>query len=238
MPPCAVGNSLPPSAPRGRIGILGGSFDPVHIGHLAMARCAWRVLSLDSLRFIPLRFSPRSAPPVASAVARQAMLDLAVNEAFSNLRQVMVDPCELRRSGVSRTVDTLQCLRGAFPDAALIWLLGEDAFAGLTSWWKWQSLLDYAHLVVLTRKGIANGAVPSAALQDWMQDVQTTEVAHLGAVGHGYIYRLCMPPVPVSSSEVRRRLVLGQDVHELVPESVWDYLRRHRPYPAGTASDE
>lgn len=213
---------------RSRIGVLGGSFDPVHQGHIGIARAAWRHLALNSLHFIPLRHLPHRPPLIASAEQRQAMLDLTLAGNFPG--QALVDTCELRRPGPSCTIDTLRSLRERFPEAVLLWLLGEDVFADLESWQDWQDLLHYAHLVVITREAAGPRRL-SRTLKQWRDRFLLSDPVALLARPCGHIHRLNIRPIPVSSSDIRRRLADGRSVHACLPVPVQDYILTHRPYP-------
>lgn len=223
------GRSVSPPADMRRIGILGGSFDPVHNGHLEIARQARAALALDSLRFVPLRHPPHRPPPAASDTHRQAMLALALSAVFPDPEQALTDPCELRRPGTTHTIDTLRSLRAALPDAALLWLLGEDAFAGLDGWKDWRQLLDYAHLVVVTRRHVACPET-SPALRAWTDNVLVAAPARLAARRSGCLCHLDIAPIAASSTEVRRRLAAGQSVSACLPAAVRDYIHAHRLY--------
>ncbi len=170
------------------IGIFGGTFDPMHRGHLFACTAAQAALDLAYVRVMPAGDPPLHAPPGASAAHRLAMVRLTV----AGRPGIVVDGRETRREGRSFTVDTLAELRAELPDRPLVLLLGEDAFAGLPQWWRWRELLDFAHIVVWTRPGARRehadvtpakdiGALiktPMAATADAGADPETGERDH------------------------------------------------------------
>ncbi len=161
------------------IGILGGTFDPVHFGHLRLALEAQEVLGLQEVRFIPVAAPPHRAPPVATFEARCAMLKLALADAPG----FVLDAIEAMLPAPSYTVRTLTALRaslGADPPLAL--LMGADAFAGLTSWHEWERLLELAHLVVATRPGTELRAerLPEPLARLWQKRWQVAEPTPCG----------------------------------------------------------
>ena len=129
------------------IGILGGTFDPVHFGHLRTGLDVVEQLGLAQLRLMPCAIPPHRIEPVASASERRLMLELAIK----NHPKLVVDDRELSREGPSYTVDTLHSLREDYPDNALFVLMGTDAFCSLPTWSRWQQILELAHIVVMQR---------------------------------------------------------------------------------------
>jgi nicotinate-nucleotide adenylyltransferase len=208
---------------RHRLGLFGGTFDPIHVGHLALARAALDALALDELRLIPTGRSWQKAQAGASAEQRVQMARLAV----ADDPRFVVDDREARRPGLTYTVDTLRELRGEVgAECALVLLLGSDQLHNLPTWEGWESLLDYAHLAVTQRERIALAGFPAAveALlarhgRDALPDAPFGSVVFFG-----------MPPVPVSATALRRQLASGQMPLELVPPAVLDYIRSHHLY--------
>ncbi|MGH8120697.1 MAG: nicotinate (nicotinamide) nucleotide adenylyltransferase, partial [Gammaproteobacteria bacterium] len=132
------------------IGILGGTFDPVHHGHLRLAIECCERLALAEVRLVPLRVPPHRKPPRASPEHRLAMLKLAAE----NKNNLIVDDSELRRKTISYTIDTVSTLRKSSGRTPLCLLLGTDAFNMLHTWHRWQALLDYVHVVIAERPGV------------------------------------------------------------------------------------
>ena len=131
------------------IGIFGGTFDPIHYGHLRPASEIRRTLNLDALYLVPAANPPHRPSPVATPAQRLTMLELALTE----FPELQVDDRELQRGGISYTVDTLRSYRSQYPQAALALLVGTDAFDGIETWHQWQQLPELAHIVVMQRPG-------------------------------------------------------------------------------------
>ena len=185
------------------IGLLGGSFDPVHHGHLIVAQVASESLGLDELRFVPAREQPfKRGRHAAAAAHRAAMLDLAV----AGTRGFAVERAELAREGPSYTVETLLGLRTREPGVAWTLLLGADAAAELESWHRAEELPGLARIVVFARPGTP---IPPSLLI-----AGTVEV----------------PAVEISATEIRRRVREGRPVRYWVPDAVAEYMVRHRLY--------
>jgi nicotinate-nucleotide adenylyltransferase len=206
------------------IGILGGTFDPVHIGHLRLAIEAREVLSLSEVRFIPARQSPLRAPPQADAELRLALLQAALQDEPG----CVLDTRELARPGPSYTVDTLRELRAAQADTPLCLLLGMDAFNGLAGWRDWRSLTDYAHLAVFARPGCA---VPeSGPVAEWSRSRLSLEAADLHARPCGRVWIGPLPPLAVSATALRASAAAGRSLRHLTPSGVCRLLEREQPY--------
>lgn len=209
MPPASVGGMRRGfAAPRRvtavrAVGLLGGSFDPVHHGHLIVARVAAEALGLDEIRFVPAREQPfKVGRHGASAADRAVMLELAVagSDGFA------VERAELERPGPSYTVDTLEALKRREPGTAFTILLGADAAAELPAWHRAADLPGLARIVVFARPGSPAAPSPLAAA--------TIDV----------------PAVDISATEIRRRVGAGLPVRYWVPDAVAEYIDRHRLY--------
>ena len=208
---------------RRRIGILGGTFDPIHVGHLALGRAARAALSLDEVRLLPTGSSWQKSGVVASAQQRLQMASLAV----AGEPGFLVDDREVRRNGPSYTVDTLAEMRselGAQP--ALVLLLGSDQLLNLASWHRWADLLSFAHIACTQRERVTLERLPlpveemvRAHGRDALPDEPAGAVVFFG-----------MPPVPVSATTLRARLAAGERPRELVPPAVLDYIDLHQLY--------
>ncbi|MFT4560744.1 MAG: nicotinate-nucleotide adenylyltransferase [Gammaproteobacteria bacterium] len=205
------------------IGILGGTFDPVHCGHLRLAIEALERLDLAQVRLIPLNNPNHRAAPIVGAERRLTMLQSSVDR-----DQLVVDPRELERDGVSYTIDTLTSLRTDFENRPLCLLLGADAFNGLCGWHRWEELLDYCHLVVVNRPGSDNNLEPR--LQQLLERVQTADPDILSSVLNGRILFLSIPLLPISSTDVRARVAEGRSISYLVPPSVQQNILQNEFY--------
>jgi len=196
------------------IAVLGGTFDPVHIGHLRVAWEAAEALDAD-VRLMPAQVPPHRPPPVASAQQRVRMLQLAL----ADQERLTLDTRELERPGPSYTFDTLQGLRSEFGNAqSLILLLGADAFAGLPSWHRWRELFELAHIVVLTRPG--HGAAWPAELATAVAPRCVNAVSKLHEAAAGRILELAVTALEISASQVRALLAAGREPRWLLPEAV------------------
>ena len=207
----------------GAIGILGGTFDPVHVGHLALARSAMVALRLQQIRFIPTGHSWQKDSVTATPEQRVDMLRIAIDGESA----CCVDEIEIRRSGPSYTVDTLAELRADVgPQQPLVMLLGSDQLHNLATWHRYDELLRYAHIAVTVRGG--------RALDGFEPHVEALVTRHgreaLPQAPAGSIVFFRMPPVPVSSTALREALGRGERPAELLPTGVLDYIERHHLY--------
>ncbi|MGD8175745.1 nicotinate-nucleotide adenylyltransferase [Marinimicrobium sp. ARAG 43.8] len=210
-----------------RIGLLGGTFDPVHLGHLRMALEAREALALDEVRLLPCHQPPHRAAPNVDSAQRTEML----RRALADCPTLALDDRELRRDGPSYTVDTLQSLRQSEgDDARLVWILGGDAFLGLTQWHRWQALLDYAHLLVIDRPGWSLPA--KGELAEWL-DRHRVAPDDLLDTPAGAVAVQSLRLLPISATEIRSLIREGRSPQFLLPEPVWHYIRQHRLYEAG-----
>ena len=207
------------------IGLFGGTFDPIHFGHLRPALDVMEALSLDVLRFIPAHRPPLRDEPVVTSRQRVDMVKLAI------LRQpgFVLDTCELEREGPSYTVDTLQLLREkSGKSIPLALLLGSDAFAKLSQWHAWEKLTELAHIAVMMR--------PDAALDEsdfpdgWLAERLTDSVGACRAKPSGKIITVAVTQLAISATDIRARLAAGQSIHYLTPEPVCDYIEEYGLY--------
>lgn len=206
------------------IGILGGSFDPVHCGHLRLALEARQELNLDEVRLIPCGVPPHRAPPMASAALRLAMLSAATQDE-PGLR---VDDREITRPGPSYTIDTLASLRAEFPSTPLCLILGMDAFLGIPAWRRWRELLGLAHIAVAHRPGYEINA--KGEMDKLLSQHRVTDAAGLRAHKHGRIVLWTLPALDISSSRIRALIAQGKSVRYLTPDPVYDMIHMQRIY--------
>lgn len=205
-------------------GILGGTFDPVHYGHLKSARYVMREAGLDELRLIPGYRPVHRDPPVASVEQRLTMLRLAREE----FPEFVIDERELRRGGPSYTYDTLADIHQEYPDSHLCLLMGLDVFKGFTGWYRWQQILELAHVLVMIRPGY--GLTPQDEVSTLLQRRTVATSAGLRAQPVGGILSIQVPAEDISSTAIRERLRHGQSVNDLLPSAVEHWLRRHPVY--------
>ncbi len=213
-----------------RIGILGGTFNPVHIAHLRGALEVAEQLVLDELLLIPSARPPHREAPQATAEQRLAMVQLAV----AGEPQLAVDDRELRRDKPSFTYDTLESLRGELAaDDQVFLLLGWDAFCGLPTWHRWQELLQHCHILVLQRPD-ADSDAPET-LRDLLAARSVNDPQ--GLVGpSGQIAFVWQTPLAVSATQIRHLLAEGRSVRFLVPDAVLAYIQTHGLYRGQTDS--
>ena len=226
------------------IGILGGTFDPIHYGHVRFAEDARDRLQLAEVRLMPTGQPPHRTRPVASPADRYAMVELAV----ANSPGLRADDIELRQAGPNYTVLTLFALRAQLGDTPLCLLLGGDALAGLAGWHRWRELFDLAHLVVAARPGSVFlddhsleivDVVPPEVLREWSARM-THDPQDLHGHPSGRTFHLAIRPHAISASDLRRRLAGGERPRDLLPPQVLAYIDSHHLYrnssPASDAS--
>jgi nicotinate-nucleotide adenylyltransferase len=207
-----------------RRAFLGGTFDPIHTGHLDVASAAQQALELDRIEFLPAGMPPHRRAPVASAEHRMAMVELAVaghaGWAMSNLDA-------LDASRPAYTSETLDRLAGGGLDTrVLFFVTGADAFREIATWKDYPGLLDRCHFVAVSRRGCAATTLPAVlpALKDRMLE------APCRIPSRPSIFLVDAATAPVSSTDVRRRLAAGESIDGLVPADVARYIRSHGLY--------
>jgi nicotinate-nucleotide adenylyltransferase len=213
------------------IGVLGGTFDPVHFGHLRPALEIQQALGLDEIRLLPAHVPPHRAQPQASPQQRLAMLQAAVfdDPAFT------VDTREYEREGPSYTLDTLESLRADLVGKDLCLLIGMDAFCGFTSWHRWHEILEYCHLVVMTRPG---KMLPEQdELADFISRHRVADADVLKTRASGSLLFHPVSQLEISSTQIRKLVAAGKRADFLLPESVLKIIHSENLYTAGTRYD-
>jgi len=206
------------------IGIFGGTFDPIHYGHL---RTAFEML--QALRFGELRFVPSGDPPHRGKTYAPATLRLdMVRAAIANEPRFVIDDCEVRRQGPSYTVDTLAAMREEQPDAPMGLILGMDAFLGLTDWHRWDEILNYAHIVVAHRPGWR--APDIGAIGELISEHGTHRIDDLHEQRDNRIYIHAVTQLEISSTEIRDLVGAGRDPRFLMPDVVRDIITESNCY--------
>ena len=212
------------------IGILGGTFDPVHIGHLRMALELHAALDLSEVRLIPIHTHPFGKVPFASPQQRSDMLELALRD----LPQCKVDKRELQRAGVSYTVDTVDSLRKEVEPTPLCLFLGLDAFRQLEGWDRWDELLGYTHIVVVQRpdmnQPVTDNQNFSPTIETLLQQHAVDSCNALHQQPAGCILQQVIPNLDISASYIRDLLATDQSIRYLVPDTVLDYIQQHQLY--------
>jgi len=205
------------------VGVLGGTFNPIHHAHLRLAIEALERLQLDHVRLLPAAHPPHRAMPQVSPAHRLAMVRLAV----AGIPGLVVDGRELNRSGPSYMVDTLSELRTELGTQPLALLLGADAFAELHLWHQWQHLIELAHLVVVQRPG-TNMDRSCALANLHAHIVSDTNALHCALAGA--LLFVDWPLMALSASYIRAQRQAGRDIRFLVPDAVQAYIITHQFY--------
>lgn len=191
------------------IGLLGGSFDPVHLAHIALARAALRELGLDQVQLVPASIPWQRGVLAASPEHRLAMLEIAVRDA----PELRVNPVEIQRGGKTYTIDTLSQLPAG---SEYVWILGADQLANFCTWHRWREIAALVRLAVARRPGVDAAAPP--ALEALLDELRRP------------LLQIPFAPMPVSASDIRRRLAQGASVDGLLDPAVAQYIERHALY--------
>ena len=206
------------------VAILGGTFDPVHFGHLRPA-LELAELGFDEVRLMPCHVPAHRNSPECNAEQRCTMVELALQ----NEPRLTVDTRELERDGDTYTVDTLVEMRREMgPDVSLNLVMGMDSFAGLSSWHCWEQLVDLANIVVTERPGVA---LPTeGVMAHFLRARQVASCSALQQVSSGRVVVQRLALLDISATRIRALVKAGQSARYLLPESVWDYIEQHRLY--------
>lgn len=200
------------------IGIFGGTFDPIHYGHLRTAFEMLQALRFGEIWFVPSGDPPHRGETFAAAELRLKMVQVAT----AGQSGFLVDDCELRREGPSYTIDTLEAMREEHRDASLGLIVGMDAFLGLTSWHRWNEILDLAHIVVAHRPGWK--APDIGDLGDLITAHGTHRVDDLHKNRHGCVHIHAVTQLEIASTEIRDLITAGRDPRFLMPDAVRDVI--------------
>jgi nicotinate-nucleotide adenylyltransferase len=210
--------------PQQPIGVFGGTFDPIHVGHLRTAHELLTGLDLAEVRFIPSRLPPHRPPTIAPEALRLRMLEAALD----GLPGFRVDGRELLRPGPSFMVDTLASLRAEVGTQPLCLLVGLDAFLGLPTWDRWRELPELAHIVVARRPGFTERIAGEAG--ELLQSRATTDHRELARLPAGRVLIRDVTQLEISSSALRSLVAAGGDPRFLVPDAVRDLIGRTHIY--------
>lgn len=210
-----------------RIGINGGTFDPIHFGHLRPALEVLEALQLDQMRFIPAHHPVHRNQPAVSAEHRAAM----VARAIAPEPRFVLDRREIDRDGPSYMVDTLASLRAEFPQAELVLMMGADAIAAFTRWHRWQHILELANIVVTQRPGAENRLpdVLAPYRQQWHFE-KVGDPPLCFEVPAGRIGFLPVTQLDISATALRAQLAADRSIRYLTPEAVVEYIDTHKLY--------
>jgi len=206
------------------LGIYGGTFNPVHYGHLRTALEVSEIFALDELRLVQCSQPAHRDEPEVSAAMRVQMLQLAIQET----PQLQIDTRELERAGPSYMVDTLASIRAEIgSDKPLFLFIGTDSFNGLSSWHRWQVLFDYAHIVVMTRPGFK-----PEALVKFYADKLVNDKHSLKSCASGKIYFQQVTQLDISATFIRQIFAMQRNPSFLLPEAVIEYIQAKQLYKA------
>lgn len=206
------------------IGILGGTFDPIHYGHTKIAEDLIRVLELQEMLFIPNREPHYREKPIANAKHRLAMVRIAT----AKNPKFIVNDIEIQRPGPTYSIDTITTLRERIPNQPLCLILGADVFSRMNQWYNWESIPSDVHLVIINR---SNTVLPS---QPWIQTLlkerEINDSKKLQTKPGGYILRYEIDPLPISATDIRKKLSAGEDVSQQIDPDVLRYIQQHHLY--------
>lgn len=205
---------------RGFVGIYGGTFDPVHFGHLTAAKDVQQKLGLDEVKMVVSARPPHRIEPLVLAEERFNLLSLAVkDEPF-----LVADDCEINRAGPSYMVDTLRHYRQQMQSCSLVLILGMEAFNAFKSWHCWEEIIGLAHIVVTSRAGFDNELGEN--VRSYVNQFITADKAQLKQCTHGKIYLQPVTAIDISATEIRRRIKSKQPIEKLMPDSCCEYIGR------------
>lgn len=205
------------------IGLFGGTFNPVHLGHLHVAKEVLALTPITEVHLLPCYQPVHRATPDVSVEHRLAMLQLAIK----NEPNMKINTTELDRQGPSFMIDTLISLKAQKPKQRLNLILGFDAYCSLEQWKDWQALINYCNLVVVNRPG---SAPMSPKLEAWAAPLRLSLSEQLVEYEHGRILMVDIRPSPVTATQLRDNLAHGFDVNQQLPPGVLNYIKKHQLY--------
>lgn len=202
------------------IGLMGGTFNPIHYGHLRPSLEIAEHLSFEQVHFIPAKSPALRKSPEVSAKHRSKMVELAIQDE----NNFLLDQREINRTGISYTVDTLEELRNEYGDEkSLCWLMGMDAYLSFTKWKKWQRILELSHLIVSSRPGYE-------ASNPALEQFHATDSSELFQHISGKIYFVPVTQLDISATMIRRRRKNNQSIRYLLPDAVHHYINENQLY--------
>jgi len=212
------------------IAILGGTFDPIHFGHLRTALEVKQTIPVDEVRLVPCGLPAHRDFPQTSTQHRLQMLELAIEEA----PDLVLDPREISREGHSYSVETLESLRVEFGDLVPIYMvIGMDSYMSLAGWHRWQELLNFVHIFVVNRPG--SRLETSSHMSSYLKEHRAINETDYINQSHGKIIVKDFSPLDISSTRIRELLAAGKSPRYLLPEQVLNYIRDNGLYDATTS---
>ena len=213
-----------------RIGVLGGTFDPIHFAHLRLAEEVAEAFLLDTVRLIPSADPPHRTSPGASAQDRLRMVRLALESAGDHL---VADGSELERVVKSYMVDTLKALREENPSESISLILGTDAFIELMTWYEWQQLFTLAHIIVASRPNLPISQLKNKLKGELFAEFEQRNSRDYNTISsstHGLIYTYEFTSLEVSGTSLRKRIQNGLSLKYLLPDNVINYIQDYSLY--------
>ena len=208
------------------IGIFGGTFDPIHWGHLNVAQTLFKNLPFEQIQFIPCGIPPHGKKPIANATDRLQMVKLAITD----YPYFFAQDIEIKKSTPAYTIETLQTLQPVFEKKILCLILSTDAFAGLNTWFHWKEVLHYCHIIVANRLGFS---LPDVLwIRKLLSQHQTENSKELSTISTGKIFFQSTDKVPITATALRTQLAQGDFTHaeKSIPSHVLEYIKQHHLY--------
>ncbi len=208
------------------VALFGGTFNPVHLGHLRIATELAEILPVSKIKMMPSGYPPHRGDDLAAAEHRLGMLKVAIGD---NNPLLIADDIELQRASPSYSIDTLSILRADLgPDTSLILCLGMDAFININTWHEWHKLLDLCHIAVCSRPGYS---VPSSGpLYNWIERNTCNKPSTLDKSPAGKIFFCELTMLPISSTSIREKVAQGKSIQFMTPNNVLNYIKQNRLY--------
>ncbi|MFT4651623.1 MAG: nicotinate-nucleotide adenylyltransferase [Porticoccaceae bacterium] len=208
------------------VAIFGGTFDPIHNGHLTIASELAQLLDVNQVRMVPCAYPPHRGEPNVLTEHRLAMLSAALNDDDWPL---IVDDIELRRSAPSYSIDTVKLLRKEIGvDIPLFMCIGMDALSKLDSWYQWDQILDFCHIAVSSRPGYE--LPEEGSLSEWITRHRSDDLSEMKKAPSGYVYLCDLSMLDISSTNIRAKIGKGDNRDLMMPDSVISYIQKNRLY--------
>lgn len=208
------------------IGIFGGTFDPIHNGHLNIAQTLYKNLPFDQIQFIPCGIPPHRSQPIANPMDRLAMVKLAV----ADFPYFTVNDLEVKKKSPAYTIETLKTLHPQFKDQSLCLILSTDVFSLFNTWHEWEKILNFCHLIITNRPQYS---LPQTTwLKNLLTQHQTHHLSDLSNLSYGKIFFPLITEIPISATDVRQHLQQKNFSHitSLLPQKVVTYIQNHHLY--------
>ena len=206
------------------IGLLSGTFDPIHLGHIHLANTVQKLCQLQKILLIPCTQSPLRDQPIASAEDRLSMIKLAINDPT----HLFADDREIKRKGLSYTIETLKSLRQENPNTPLALIMAIDVFNRFDEWHDWQNILQLVHLIIANRPGSWQITNPEA--MELLRKHQTSDPQQLQKQIAGSIYLADINPLPIAATQIRTLIKENKSASHLVAPDIWQYICKKQLY--------